>query len=153
MDLILWRHADAGEHVDSEHDLERRLTAKGERQAQRMAHRLNQLLPAATRVLASPAARTEQTAQALDRKFKTVAALAPAGSVDDLLAAVRWPDGRDTVLVVGHQPTLGFVAARLMAGSDQPWTIRKGAAWWLRCRAREGVAQTVLVCALSPETV
>lgn len=152
MDLILWRHADAGEAGDPAHDLERPLTAKGERQAQRMAQRLNHLLPSATRVIASPAARTVQTAQALDRKFRTVAALGPEGTVEDLLGAARWPGARDPVLVVGHQPTLGLTAARLMAGVAQPWAMRKGAAWWLRCREREGVVQVVLVCALTPET-
>jgi len=153
MDLILWRHADAGESGEPAHDLDRPLTPKGERQAQRVAQRLNHLLPSGTRVIASPAARTQQTAQALERKFKTVAALGPEGTVDDLLSAVRWPDAREPVIVVGHQPTLGLAAARLMAGVAQPWTLRKGAAWWLRCREREGATQMVLVCALSPETV
>jgi phosphohistidine phosphatase len=55
------------------------------------------------------------------------------------------------VLVVGHQPTLGLAAAYLLSGQAQPWTLRKGAAWWLRVREREGVAQVVLHGALSPE--
>ena len=37
MDLILWRHADAIELQGNLSDLERPLTPKGERQAQRMA--------------------------------------------------------------------------------------------------------------------
>ena len=80
MDLILWRHAEAFELREGENDLERALTPKGERQAQRMAQWLNQHLPASTKVLASPARRTQQTAQALERRFKTVDALAPDAS-------------------------------------------------------------------------
>ena len=55
MDLILWRHADAQEVRDAADDLERALTPKGERQAQRMADWLNRQLPANARVLVSPA--------------------------------------------------------------------------------------------------
>jgi phosphohistidine phosphatase len=153
MDLILWRHAEALEMREVQDDLDRALTSKGERQAQRVANWLNQQLPASTRVLASPARRTQQTATALDRKFKTVPALAPDGTVEGLLHAVRWPDAREPVLVVGHQPTLGLVAAYLLAAQPQAWAVRKGAVWWLRAREREGVLQVVLHAVVSPELV
>jgi len=151
MDLILWRHAEAHEAKPGQGDLDRALTAKGERQAERMAAWLNRLLPESARVLASPARRTQQTVAALDRKFKTLDALAPDGTVDALLHAVRWPDGREPVLVVGHQPTLGLAAAYLMTREASPWTLRKGAVLWLRGREREGEVQVVLHAAMSPE--
>ena len=153
MDLILWRHAEAFEMREVQDDLDRALTPKGERQAQRMAAWLNRQLPSSTRILASPARRCQQTAQALERKFKTVGALAPEATVEDLLHAVRWPDAREPVLVVGHQPTLGVAAAYLLAGQPQPWTVRKGALWWLRGRERDGVVQVVLHAVVSPELV
>lgn len=149
MDLILWRHAEAhplreGALFDAQLDLQRALTPKGERQAQRMAQWLNQRLADSTRVLVSPAVRTQQTARALERHFKTLPALAPDGSVDELLQAARWPDASEPVLIVGHQPTLGLAAARLLCEADQPWSIKKGAVWWLRYRLREGEGQVVL---------
>ena len=153
MDLILWRHAEALEMRELDDDLDRALTSKGERQAQRVAAWLNRQLPATARVLASPARRTQQTAAALARKFKTVPALAPDGTVEGLLHAVRWPDAREPVLVVGHQPTLGMAAAYLLAGQPLPWPVRKGALWWLRAREREGVLQVVLHAVVSPEMV
>jgi phosphohistidine phosphatase len=153
MDLILWRHAEALEMREIVDDLDRALTPKGERQAQRIATWLNRQLPASARVLASPARRAQQTAAALDRKVKTVPALAPDGSVEGLLHAVRWPDAREPVLVVGHQPTLGLAAAYLLAGQAQTWAVRKGALWWLRAREREGVLQVVLHAVVSPELV
>jgi phosphohistidine phosphatase len=137
MDLILWRHADAGEPVpDPAEDLQRKLTPKGEKQAARMADWLNRFLPESTRVLVSPALRCQQTAQALGRKYQTREALGPGGTVGHLLTLARWPDRREPVLstvghlltlarwpdrrepvlIVGHQPTLGMTAAMLMAG-------------------------------------
>ena len=168
MDLILWRHADAGEPLeDYAQDLQRKLSPKGEKQAARMADWLNRFLPDSTRVLVSPALRCQQTAQALGRKFQTREALGPGGGVDALLALARWPDRREPVLVVGHQPTLGMTAALLMAGlqgpaeaaGEQPphatpaWSVRKGAVWWLRHRERGGVAEVVLVSARSPDNL
>jgi phosphohistidine phosphatase len=38
MDLIFWRHAETTEAEDGQADSERPLTARGERQAARMAH-------------------------------------------------------------------------------------------------------------------
>ena len=153
MDLILWRHAEALEMREVADDIDRALTPKGERQAQRVAAWLNRQLPSSARVLCSPARRAQQTAAALERKIKTVPALAPDGTVEGLLHAVRWPDAREPVLVVGHQPTLGVVAAYLLAGQAQAWAVRKGAVWWLRAREREGELQVVLHAVISPELV
>ena len=151
MDLILWRHAEAVDVAPEGRDLDRPLTRKGERQAQRMADWLNQRLAHSTRILVSPALRCQQTAQALGRSFKTLDPLAPDTSPEALLKAARWPDANEPVLVVGHQPTLGQVAALLLAGTAQPWAIRKGAAWWLRSRDREGSAQVVLHAVMSTD--
>jgi phosphohistidine phosphatase len=116
-----------------------------------MAAWLNRQLPASTRVLASPARRCQQTAAALERKVKTVAALAPAATVEALLHAVRWPDAREPVLVVGHQPTLGLVAAYLLSAQAQAWSVRKAGVWWLRARDREGEVQVVLHAVTAPD--
>jgi phosphohistidine phosphatase len=155
MDLILWRHAEARDAVDGESDLDRPLTSRGIKQADRMAEWLNRFLPQSTKILVSPAVRTRQTADALDRKYRVSEALAPGAGVSQLLTAARWPDAREPVLVVGHQPTLGQVAACLMSGAetvqDPAWAVRKGSAWWLRHRVRGGVPEVVLVSVRSPE--
>jgi phosphohistidine phosphatase len=150
MDLILWRHAEA---EPGEPDLGRRLTAKGIQHAERMAEWLDRHLPATTRILSSPADRAQQTALALKRKFRVEPELAPGGSAAALLAAVGWPDVREPVLVVGHQPTLGEVAALLIAGEEASWSVRKGAVWWLSHRVRDSHASTVLKVVIGPEFV
>jgi len=156
MDLILWRHADAGDNLEDETaDLERPLKSKGERQARRVADWLNQFLPDSARVISSPALRCMQTAATLGRRVKKAEALAPGGSVEGLLAAARWPDSREAVVVVGHQPTLGLAAAYLMCGEAarhcEPWAIKKGSVWWLRNRPREARAEVVIVAVRTAE--
>lgn len=151
MDLILWRHAEAFEAREGQDDLERALTPKGERQAQRMGDWLNQRLAHSTRILVSPAKRCQQTAKMLGRKFKTADELAPDGNGEGLLKAARWPDAGEPVLIVGHQPTLGLVASFLLAEMPQVWTIKKGAAWWLRGRVRDENAQIILQAVQSPD--
>lgn len=151
MDLVFWRHAEA---IDLElvgDDMVRTLTPKGEKQAARMAAWLDRQLPDGTKVLASPALRTEQTAKALGRKFKTSAALAPLATVDEMLQLVQWPHAKGCVLVVGHQPTLGYAIARLLGLQDSECVIKKGAVWWLRYREREAIHKTVVVTVQSPD--
>jgi phosphohistidine phosphatase len=151
MDLILWRHAEA---IDLElvgDDMMRTLTPKGEKQAERMAAWLDRQLPEGAKVLVSPALRTQQTAKALGRKFKTSAAIAPLGSVDELLELVQWPHAKGSVVVVGHQPTLGHAIARLLGLSDSDCAVKKGAVWWLRYREREAVHKTVVLTVQSPD--
>ena len=120
-----------------------------------MADWLNQFLPDSARVLTSPALRCQQTVAALGRRVKKTPALGPDGDVEGLLAATRWPDSREPVLVVGHQPTLGRVAAYLMAGESarfgDPWTIKKGSVWWLRHRPREGRAEVQIIAVRTAE--
>ncbi len=149
MDLILWRHAEAEYGLP---DLDRALTHHGERQAHAMAEWLRIRLPDDTRILVSPARRTQQTAQALSKRFETADALAPGASVADVLGACAWSgSATGSVLVVGHQPTLGEVAAQLL-GIRGAVAVRKGAIWWLTGRAREG-SSVILTACLPPSMV
>ena len=150
MDLILWRHAEA---EAGEPDVGRRLTSKGLKQAERMAAWLEHRLPEATRILVSPADRAQQTASALGRKFRTSHEIAPGASAASVLAASGWPDAREPVLVVGHQPALGEVAAFLLSGEEAAWSVRKGAVWWFSNRSRLGPPGVVLKVAIGPDLV
>lgn len=150
MELILWRHAEA---LDGGPDAERELTGKGRRHAEKMAAFLRTRLPEHTRILVSPAKRTQQTALALTRHFITEAAVGTSASPQAVLDAVGWPDGEDTVLVVGHQPTLGQIAALLLADSKAGFSVKKGAVWWLTRRSSEGDYQTNLKLAIAPDSL
>lgn len=145
MELILWRHAEAEDGVP---DMERRLTAKGEKQAAKMAAFLRPRLPEHTRILVSPAVRTQQTAQALTRHFDTEPAVGPGADAQAVLKAAGWPGHKGCVLVVGHQPYIGEVAALLMADFDVSFSVKKGAVWWLD--NRDG-GNATLRLAISPD--
>ncbi|MFT3717202.1 SixA phosphatase family protein [Pseudorhodoferax sp.] len=153
MDLILWRHAEAHDDSPDGSDLGRELTARGLKQAGRVAAWLDRQLPDGARILCSPARRTVQTADALGRKAKVRPELAPGATPQDLLEAVQWPSGKGVVVVVGHQPTLGRTVAQLLQTTVPEVPVRKGALWWLRSRERDGQRQTVVVAVHAPETV
>jgi phosphohistidine phosphatase len=148
MDLILWRHAEA---EDGTPDAGRKLTDKGQKQAKQMADWLKARLPQNTRILVSPATRTQQTAAALGMEFETVKEVGLSANAVSLLAKAGWPDAHGAVLIVGHQPTLGQVAAFLLSGEERDWSIKKGAVWWISNRVRQEEMQTVLRCVLAPE--
>ena len=136
MDLILWRHAEAEEGSD---DLARALTRKGQKQAREMATWLRQRLPADYRLLVSQAVRSEQTGAFLSRNFEVLPALNPNTTPEAALAALGWPNpntdsSKQTVVLVGHQPYIGRLAALLLSGQDQFWSVKKGAIWWLDLR-------------------
>ena len=141
MDLLLWRHAEA---EDGEDDMKRRLTERGERQARRMAEWLRENQPKDLRIIVSPAIRTQQTAEALKLPFETHRKIGPEACVSELIAACGWHDVQGSVLIVGHQPSLGHLASLLLAGHEADWSIKKGAVWWLSNRLRRGETQTVL---------
>ena len=148
LDLILWRHAEAEEGGP---DLERRLTARGQKHAGRVAGWLLQRLPSKFTVIASPARRTRQTAEALGVKFKTSPGLEPGASAADVLTAVEWPERKGAVVVVGHQPTLGLTAAHLVCRSREEWAVKKGGLWWLSNRVRDDDSQVVVRAVVAPD--
>ena len=153
MDLILWRHAEAEVIAPGQDDLQRALTPKGERQARRMAAWLNHRLAATARVLVSPALRCRQTAEALGRESRIVPTLAPDAPIAALIEASRWPKSSEPVLICGHQPTLGQLAAHLLAGVEQDWPVKKGAVWWLRLRQRDGEPEVTLHAVQGPDAL
>lgn len=148
MDLLLWRHAEA---EDGSPDDARRLTARGEKQALRMAQWLSEHAPAELRILVSPATRTQQTVAAFSDAFETSIDISTNTTAERLIRATGWPDAPKAVLVVGHQPTLGEVAARLLHSEQSGLSVKKGALWWIQQRERDGEMQTLLRAVISPD--
>ncbi len=139
--LLLWRHADA---EDGMPDSARALTKKGQKQAKLVAQWLKPHLPADCLILASPAKRAQQTAAALELPYNTDPRIGVQANIADIAAAAGWPRRKGAVLVVGHQPTLGRLAASLLAGEQADWGVKKGALWWFSRRAGELVLRAVV---------
>ena len=150
MDLILWRHAEA-EDGYGKPDAERELTKRGRKQAERVARWLRPLVGHDWRILASPARRTLQTVKPLERAFEESEAVGLDATPSTILRAAGWPVAGGAVLVVGHQPTLGQVAARLTGGAEGDVSIRKGAVWWFTTRERGRTHETVLKAVVDPD--
>ncbi len=144
--IILWRHAEANDilggdeltQIDiAQNDMQRALTEKGQRQAADMAkwlklHLLKPRLPQATLLLCSPALRAFQTADALGYKINIHQALKPGASLKDVLASIVQTNSLGSLVIVGHQPWLGQLAAHFLGLADLEVAIKKGAIWWLR---------------------
>ena len=146
--IILWRHAEAKDIFDGDDmldmiqsDMQRALTQKGLRQAADMAMWLKPQLPKATILQCSPALRAFQTAEAMQYVYKSYEininqALKPGVSLNTVLANIAQFNSCNCLVLVGHQPWLGQLAAHLMgislAGHAKDLPIKKGAVWWLR---------------------
>lgn len=149
MELILWRHAEA---EDGFPDSARNLTKKGIDQARRMADWLRSELPDDAVMIVSPTQRTQQTARALRKDFITKDKIGPGASVKNILDAADWPDASGTVIIVGHQPTLGEVVKKLIPVVPAELHMKKGSVWWIRCEEKDS-AEPVLHVVKYPDMV
>jgi len=150
MELILWRHCDAQDGVPDEL---RALTPRGRAEAARMAEWLRGRLPPGCRILASPAVRARQTAEALGLAFETLSDVAPGASVGDVLRVAGWPNAAATALVVAHEPTLGRVAAHLLDEAGERPLVKGGVVWLASRPLDVGGAEATIVAETSPQSL
>jgi len=117
MRLYLVRHAEA---APGEPDELRPLTPEGRQQARELGRRIRDELTRPEAILTSPLLRARETGGELSRALEVAAEpderLAPGATVEDVRAVLA---GRgDPVVVVGHQPDCGQVAAALSSGPE-----------------------------------
>jgi phosphohistidine phosphatase len=118
--LYLVRHAQA---APGEPDELRPLTREGREQARALGERLRDENARPDALLTSPLLRARETggelARALEIEAEPDERLAPGASVEDVRAAI---EGRgERVVVVGHQPDCGEIAAALTGGPEPPF--------------------------------
>lgn len=157
MQLILFRHGIAEDLVEGGSDATRALTPEGMRKTQAAAEGLAALIDAPGAILTSPKVRALQTAAILGRVFKVEPREEPVladGTVDEVVATLATRD-EATLVVVGHEPTLSRVAARLStgrAGSDFV-TLKKAGAVRLTVTRGDGDSPRATLDALLPPKV
>lgn len=127
MRIYVVRHGDAEPAAVGAADAGRRLTAKGRRQSARVGGALRVLDAVPALVLTSPLPRARQTAElavaAMAGKrrrppIRVLDRLAPGAYAGDVLDAI--PAGAPSVMLVGHQPTLGALVGALIGGMHAP---------------------------------
>jgi phosphohistidine phosphatase len=150
VDLILWRHAEAIEAEGPVPDADRELTARGLKHALEVAEWLRRQRLPKVAVLSSPTRRALQTAETLGLPVKVKKQLGVGATTADLLGAADWPDHPGAIILVGHQPSLGRLAALLLAGTEADWTIKKAGIWWFSNRVRHDETQTILRAVHNP---
>jgi phosphohistidine phosphatase len=136
MRLILFRHghADEADPARWPDDRERPLSARGAERTADAARGLATLEERITRVITSPLRRARETAGilagelAIDAPFETHDALAPGGSVRQLLETLPADHVDDTLVLVGHEPDLGKLAGTLLFGAPKAIPLKKAGA-------------------------
>ncbi len=151
MEIWLLRHAAAQEGAVSGRDEDRALTPEAARQALAVGHGLAALEPGIDLILTSPYRRARETAESaarglgLEKKLRESGALRPGRDPGEILDELA-PEVCAGVLLVGHQPYLGTLLGRLLAGNDQmEIPLKKGAVAWVSMKsARAGELRALL---------
>jgi phosphohistidine phosphatase len=132
-ELYLIRHGIAEKRGDAwPDDSKRPLTTQGIARLRKEARGLVRLGVGLDVVLTSPLVRTRQTAEAVASAFDPRPAivnadsLAPGGTYQAVLADLEKQTRRSQIALVGHEPGIGELAAKL-AGSRHPFEFKKGA--------------------------
>jgi phosphohistidine phosphatase len=113
-------------------DTKRPLTADGIDRLRKSARGLINLDVTFDVMLTSPLVRTRQTADTIASVFEArppvvaIESLAPGGSYPSVLTDLEKQSRRTRIALVGHEPGIGELAARL-AGSRHPFEFKKGA--------------------------
>jgi phosphohistidine phosphatase len=132
LELYLIRHGIAAERGDDyPDDSKRPLTSSGIKRLQQEARGLNALEVSFDQIIASPLLRTKQTAEVIAAALKTRPAvatsdsLAPAGTPAAVFHELGRHMRKGRIALVGHEPNLGELAARLI-GARVPLAFKKG---------------------------
>jgi len=153
MVLYLVQHAAAR---SKEEDPARDLTEKGREDIERVAHHLKRLKVQVGQILHSGKTRARSTATVLVKHLQPAAGISEAPGLAPLDVPGIWADRlapmAEDLLLVGHLPHLGKLAALLMSGDQEKKVVnfQMGAAVRLR---RMGVGQWAVDWMLTPELI
>lgn len=131
LQLLLLRHAKSSWTDAGLDDADRPLTKRGKEAAKAMGREIAARNVTPDLVLCSPAKRARDTWKIVSEQLKT----APRTIVDDaiydfgnggrILSAIRAQgETAETLLVVGHNPSLERLAQRLATGGESKWRSR-----------------------------
>lgn len=132
MKLYLIRHGEAIARCETVSEEDRWLTAAGRNDFRANARRLGKKVAVPDVIATSPLVRAVQTADILaetlrfDGEVRVSQELAPGFSAEGLFRLAAACGSPRSLAVVGHEPDLGEVLARLL-GRDEALPFKKGA--------------------------
>ncbi|SBO44862.1 phosphohistidine phosphatase SixA [Cyanobium sp. NIES-981] len=138
MNLFLLRHGLAEERRADRPDALRPLTAEGVERTRAVVERLVALDLRADRLLTSPLVRARQTAAlaveaGLAPSLEEAAALEPGGSgLAGLRGQLAGLPAEARLVLVGHEPDLGDLAAHLIGAAPGTLLLKKAGLAWLQ---------------------
>src|SRR6266404_6260173 len=132
VELYLIRHGVAEERGDAwPDDAKRPLSEDGMARLKKAARGLDRLGISIDVILTSPLVRTRQTAEIVAAELDShphvtnIQSLAPGGTYQALIADLEKHGRRTRIALVGHEPGIGELAARLV-GTRRAFAFKKG---------------------------
>lgn len=137
VELLLLRHGIAEPRCGELADADRALTERGRQRTRAVAQALVRLGLAGSQLVSSPLRRARETAAIACEvgllapgcpEFSIDAELAPGGEPSDLVAAFRQaqlPGALQRLVLVGHEPDLGNLAAQLIGAQPGAIALKK----------------------------
>lgn len=135
MFIYLLRHGVAEDHAASGRDEDRALTDEGWKKLRKAAPIWRRLVVAPQVVFASPLRRAQETASVfcdavgVRDAVRTERGLSPDSGVQHAMALLEAEQlgGTRSVVMVGHEPHLGYLLGLLLTGSNRlPVPLKKG---------------------------
>jgi phosphohistidine phosphatase len=159
MEIYLLRHGIAENASPGHPDADRELTAEGREKLRRVLKRARSAGVTPSLILSSPYRRAKETAsigsEALDYNGKIVETpgLAPDASPHDAWEEIRARHDESAILLAGHEPLMGTLAAFLLACPALQIDMKKAALVRIDCdrfgREPRGVLKWMLTPALA----
>lgn len=159
MEIYILRHAIAEEHRPGRRDQDRALTDEGRRKLRPVLDRARAAGVVPSLILTSPYVRAVQTAGMAAEALGYKGTLVPTEAlVPGSLPEAAWLEIRDrrdekAILLAGHEPLLGEIAAYLLGVPDLAIDFKKGALLRLDVDASAREPHGTLQWLLTPKLV
>src|SRR5258706_3421750 len=153
MIVYLLRHASAGEQMaDAKKDEKRPLDEDGKLQSQYIGRALAAMDISPDLIISSPLTRAMQTASIVaneldyEAKIEITASMRPQATFEDFQAMLRKFARANSVIAVGHDPSITEFLGKLIGGRGAPARIdfKKGAVAKLDVRTRSATLQWLI---------
>jgi len=158
MKLYIVRHAIAVDRgTPGIKDEDRALTEEGREKMKRASAGLRSLGYIPGLLLTSPLLRARQTADILLEElgkgidFETTPALSPSATRQELYRVIGLHSKRNSLMLVGHQPSLGEIAGEIVFGSSEHFIdLKKGGVCAIELESVRGTPKGSMVALLTP---